>query len=118
VETLTQSLSFLLYLSHLDLKARAVILKWTEILLISLVRNVGVMVLQQFPQVKQSVSSQISLSILAAIVSRFLGGFFSSLVRKVRNLFLFRSTFFLNAGRFIGCMNGYGLKNLILSLGV
>jgi len=48
---------------------------------------VGVIVLQQLAQVKQSTSGHTVLSIISATVSKFLGGFFSSLPKKRLNAF-------------------------------
>ena len=59
--------------------------KWAEILLISAFVNVGVMVLQQFAQARQSVSDQTSFSSHALIFSSPLGGDVSSFPRKRRN---------------------------------
>src|SRR6187551_3674477 len=72
--------------------------------LISFGVYVGVIVLQQLAQVKQSTCCHISMFNFSVSLSRSRGGFFSTLVRNRLNNFLYRLTFFLKEYRLTGCM--------------
>jgi hypothetical protein len=78
---------------------------------ISLVLKVGLIVLQQLAQDKQSVSCHTSLSALTASSSSKRGGSFSSLVRKALNPFWYNFTFCLKDFRFMGCINCFNIEN-------
>jgi hypothetical protein len=64
-----------------------------EIRLTSLGVNVGVIFLQQLPQLRQSVSCQTSLSAWSTILLMVAGGLFSSRVKNERIDFLYTNTF-------------------------
>src|SRR5688500_16649604 len=80
--TLTQS-PVRSFFSHFLRKASSVISKCAEMRFISWLVKVGVMVLQQLAQARQSVSAQTSLSVCTARLSNPRGGFFSSLVKNL-----------------------------------
>jgi hypothetical protein len=63
------------------------------------------MLLQQLAQLRQSVSAQTSLSICSEIVSKYLGGLFSVLVKKLLKDFDVFLTFFLNWRILMGSIN-------------
>jgi hypothetical protein len=49
---------------------------------INIAVNVGVIFLQQFAQLKQSISFHTAVSTVSTIVLMFLGGFFSTFLKK------------------------------------
>src|SRR5204862_6578303 len=91
-----QSPSFFSYTNHFSLNAAGVMSKWAEMRFTSAVVKVGVIFLQQLPQVRQSVSAHTSLSTVSIILCKPFGGLFSSFVKSVRNFLLLRFTFCLN----------------------
>src|SRR5258708_6838624 len=99
-----QSLSFFSYSSHLSLNSRGVISKCADILFISLTENVGVIVLQQLPQLKQSISGHTSFSTVSINLCKPRGGCFSILVKNKRKDLLYFFTFCLNERRFTACI--------------
>ena len=66
--------------------------------------NVGVIVLQQLPQLKQSTSAHALLSASTTNCLIFFGGLFSSLDKNNRSLLLLCLTFCLKERRFTNCM--------------
>src|SRR5688572_7134391 len=84
----TQSLSFFSKCSHLLLNASGVISRCAEMRFISFSVKVGVMVLQQLAQLRQSTSRHTSASTCSASLSKPRGGFFSTLPRNLLKVFL------------------------------
>src|SRR2546423_7942938 len=84
----TQSLSFFSYFSYFSLNSNGVIFKCADMRRISLLVNVGVMVLQQFAHESQSFSCHTSAFNFSASLSKPAGFNFSTLLKYLRKSFL------------------------------
>ena len=101
---------FLSLCSHCFLNSSTVWPKWADILLRSAGVNVGVIVLQQLAQLRQSTSCHTSFSNAMVKLFSLFGGSFSSLVRNLLKLRLVWPTFFLKERRFTGFISLMGRR--------
>ena len=93
------------FFNHCSWNSPTVCPKCADILFISCLVKVGVMVLQQLAQERQSVSCHTSFSSCRIFFSSPRDGPFSSFVRNLRKLLFFSLACFRNERRLMGCIS-------------